>query len=353
MIFELKQLAVFFEEESLQHLEQVYTQKDYSKVAILCDSNTHEHCLSDFLASCPFLPGEQIEILELEPGEDTKSIEVLAQLWDAMRALGLDRNSLVINLGGGVICDLGGFAASTYMRGIDFVNFPTSLLAMVDASLGSKTGINFGGYKNRIGLFADPLMVGIIPNFLQSLPADELASGWAEMLKHGLIADFNHYQDLIRRKPKAENLNKELIEHSVSLKAKVVKEDKKEGGQRKILNFGHSVGHALESYYHQAGMAISHGHAVALGMQVELALSATYAGLGSQEASSMIAALKQFYAFPKVEIEAEVFHQLLAGDKKNRGGQLRLVLLAEPGKAVYDVEVPAESIWSSLQDQLL
>lgn len=352
MIYDLKSLRVFFEDDALQELERLLVKKDYTRLILLCDSNTHEFCVPRFLEACPFMASENLEILELEPGEESKSMEVYAQLIDALGALQVDRGALMINLGGGVITDIGGFLASTYMRGFDFVNFPTSLLAMVDASVGGKTGINFGGYKNRVGLFADPLMVGIIPNFLDSLPADELSSGWAEMLKHGLIADFSHYRNLIRRKPRVDAIDRALIEHSVSLKANVVSEDRFEGGRRKILNFGHSLGHALESYYHQVGKGLSHGHAVALGMQVELALSTSYAGLGAQEAQEIIEALKQHYAFPEVEIEAELFHQLLVGDKKNVEGQLRLTLLEAPGRAVYDVEVPGEAPWRTLQDQL-
>lgn len=347
---QLQEARVFFQEDALSQLGEILTRKSYSKISILCDSNTHDLCLPDFLAAVPELPEAALEIIELEPGEDQKSLEVLAQLWDAFASLEMDRKSLLINLGGGVISDLGGFAAATYMRGIDCINFPTSLLAMVDASVGAKTGINFGGFKNRIGSFSEPLMVGILPQFLDSLPEEEFLSGWAEMLKHGLIADADHYNELIRRQPNAENLSPELLAHSVSIKAAVVGQDARETGLRKVLNFGHSIGHALESYYYSKGQVISHGYAIALGMQAELALSVAFADMDQNSAQSCINELKSIYPAPSDSPPEKVaFLSLLRGDKKNQGSDLKFVLLAEVGKAVYDVELPEAAAWQSVE----
>lgn len=347
---QLQAARVFFQEEALSHLAEILSQKSYSKIGILCDSNTHDLCLPDFLAAVPDLPADALEIIEIEPGEDQKSIEVLAQLWDAFGALEMDRKSLLLNLGGGVISDLGGFAAATYMRGIDCINFPTSLLAMVDASVGAKTGINFGGFKNRIGSFSDPLMVGILPQFLATLPEAEFLSGWAEMLKHGLIADANHYLALIRRKPNFENLSLDLLAHSVSIKAAVVAQDAREGGLRKILNFGHSIGHALESYYQSTGQAISHGYAIALGMQAELALSVAFADMDPNSAHSCIRDLRAIYPPPSGGAPDKMeFLGRLRGDKKNEGASLKFVLLEAIGKARYDVELTELAAWQSVE----
>jgi len=344
MIDSQEKFGLFFEEKALAQFQSLLLEKDYSKIVVLCDSNTHEYCLPGFLSQLPEMNSDKLEVLELEPGEGNKSLEVLAQLWDAFGALEMDRHSLLINLGGGVISDLGGFAAATYMRGIDFVNFPTSLLAMVDASVGAKTGINFGAYKNRIGLFSEPLMVGILPEFLDTLPEEEFLSGWAEMLKHGLIADVEHYRALIRRKPTASQIDSDLIAHSVAIKARVVSQDKHEGGLRKILNFGHSIGHALESWYQQAGQPLTHGYAVALGMQVELSLSAAFAGCDINEVQALQTDIRKLYSVPKLKPQAEELKPLLLGDKKNKGSHLHFSLLRECGTAVYDIEVPMESV---------
>jgi len=344
MIDSQEKFGLFFEEKALAQFQSLLLEKDYSKIAVLCDSNTHEYCLPGFLSQLPEMNSDKLEVLELEPGEGNKSLEVLAQLWDAFGALEMDRHSLLINLGGGVISDLGGFAAATYMRGIDFVNFPTSLLAMVDASVGAKTGINFGAYKNRIGLFSEPLMVGILPEFLDTLPEEEFLSGWAEMLKHGLIADVEHYRALIRRKPTASQTDSDLIAHSVAIKARVVSQDKHEGGLRKILNFGHSIGHALESWYQQAGQPLTHGYAVALGMLVELSLSAAFAGCDINEVQALQTDIRKLYSVPKLKPHSEELKPLLLGDKKNKGSHLHFSLLRECGTAVYDIEVPMESV---------
>lgn len=343
----LKNSGVFMEGEALDRLAQLMESEEYSKVLILCDVNTHGHCLPNFLALCPFIDSGALEIIELEAGEESKSLEVLAQLWDAFGALGLDRRSLLINLGGGVITDLGGFAASSYMRGIDFVNFPTSLLAMVDASVGSKTGINFGGFKNRIGSFSDPRMVGVLSFFLETLDENEQLSGWAEMLKHGFIADANHLEALLEAG--IEGLGPELISASIAIKAKVVQEDKREGGERKILNFGHSIGHALESFYSQKGQPISHGHAVALGMQVELLLSTEISGLEAEQASKWANLLNKHYPFPANRLDEAPIKKLLGGDKKNSGGQSKMSLLKSIGHCLYDQEVSLEKQWHYLQ----
>jgi len=346
----LAALEVYFGGRASHRLNEIIRDSAYSKIAVLCDSNTQEKCLPHFLAELPNLAIENLEIIELEPGEGNKSLEVLAQLWDAFGALGLDKQSLLINLGGGVITDLGGFAAATYMRGMDFINFPTSLLAMADASVGSKTGINFSGFKNRIGLFADPIMVGILPDFLATLEQSEFQSGWAEMLKHGLIADGSHFEELIHLKPDFESITESLIKHTIEIKAAVVLSDKGEQGQRKILNFGHTLGHALESFYQSEGNGITHGHAVALGMQIELLLSSQYSGLDEHQAKAAKEALARQYPFPNQSIDKEELLNLVLGDKKNQAGEIRFALLSSIGKAEFDVSVTQEAILNVLEE---
>lgn len=330
---------------------KLFEDYQYSKVLVLCDANTHELCLAHFLSLCPFIPGDHLEIIEVEAGEEAKSLEVLAQLWEAFGDLELDRKSLLINLGGGVITDLGGFAASTYMRGIDFVNFPTSLLAMVDASVGSKTGINFAGFKNRIGSFSDARMVGILSFFLESLDPEEKVSGWAEMLKHGFIADASHLEALMEAGPYA--IGPELISNSIAIKASFVEQDKMESGRRKILNFGHSIGHALEAYYAQIGKPISHGHSVALGMQVELLISTRFSSLELDKAQDFIDFLKRHYPFPRLSVDESQIKSLLGGDKKNAGGVARMSLLTAIGAGVVDQEVSIDEQWKHLQSFLV
>ena len=344
----MKISGVFFQDEAYQELRSRLENSTYSKVAILVDENTHENCLAHFMAELAIeLP--DLEILEIEAGEASKSIEVLAQLWDSFGALGLDRKSLLINLGGGVVSDLGGFAAATYMRGIEFVNFPTSLLAMADAAVGSKTGINFGAYKNRIGSFSDPLMVGIDARFLESLAQQELLSGYAEMLKHAMLSTSISLEDLFEALIENKLPAIGQIQETIGFKAEVVKYDKKESSLRKVLNFGHTIGHALEAFYASQNVEISHGHAVALGMQVELLLSAQILDFDSQKVASLIKQLNNSYPWLELPIDRQYFETLVLGDKKNSGQKVQMVLLKDIGEPEIDVEVSLEQAWSALQ----
>lgn len=339
--------SIFFGEEAFNQLREVLRSGDYTKVGLLVDSNTFECCYPNFMEVLA-MEVPQLELIEIEPGEESKSLEILASLWESLGELQFDRNSLIINLGGGVVSDLGGFMAATYMRGIDFINFPTTLLAMADAAVGSKTGINFGAYKNRIGSFSDPLMVGIIPDFLKSLTEQELYSGWAEMLKHGLISDLQHWNALYQFDLEEKIPSKRLLQESIAIKAKIVEADKKEGGLRKVLNFGHSVGHALESYYASIQSPISHGHAVALGMQVELFISAQKFPWDQVVYDSVQEYLRQHYTWPELPVDQEAFLRLLAGDKKNQASKIRLVLLRGIGSPEIDQEIAPALVWDAL-----
>jgi 3-dehydroquinate synthase len=271
------------------------------------------------------------EVLEVPPGEESKSLEVAANLWSVLLEYGADRNSLIINVGGGVVCDLGAFIASTYKRGIPFVNVPTSLLAMVDASVGGKNGINFEGLKNQLGTFTKPNFVLIDPDFLATLPQEEWESGHAEMLKHALLSGIR-WSELLALEPATLTLHD--IEQSVAFKAEIVKEDFKENGKRKILNLGHTTGHAWESYAAVSGNPCTHGAAVIQGLHVALMLS------GLQDEQS---ALAQRYPWQRVAEEAlQPLWERQLQDKKNTHGEVRYVLLEHLGRPVWDIEITFE-----------
>lgn len=230
-------------ESSLQHLLDV----DYAnaKKVIIVDENTHDNCLEALLTHYEAL--KEAEVILLPPGEENKVMEICFQVWEALTEYKIGRRDLIINLGGGVITDLGGFIASVYKRGVKFINMPTSLLAMVDASSGGKTGIDLGPYKNQLGLFAQPICTIIDPGFLATLPNNEKVWGKAEMLKHGLIANKAHW-DAVKKKDVLEIGIEEIIQ-SVAIKNSIVLQDPFEQNERKKLNFGHTIAHALEAYF--------------------------------------------------------------------------------------------------------
>lgn len=318
-----------FGDQGYEALDQFLLENKPSKTFILVDENTAS-CLSGFAARLANLDGE-FEILEVPAGEESKGLEVTAQLWATLLDYGADRHSLLINLGGGMVCDLGAFVASTFKRGIRFVQVPTSLLAMVDASVGGKTGINFAGLKNQIGTFSEPSFVLIDANFLSSLPKEEWESGHGEMIKHSLLTGQNW--------PFVLELTPELdieadIERSVAVKMKVVQQDFKESGLRKVLNLGHTFGHAWESLMFSKGTPIAHGKAVIQGLHLALVLS-------QQGHLQMELARK----YPWVPVDEADFPQLWTNqlsDKKNEGNQINFVLLEALGRPVYDKHISLE-----------
>ncbi|MEQ8926380.1 MAG: 3-dehydroquinate synthase family protein, partial [Fulvivirga sp.] len=256
---------VIFSTEVGKEVKKVVATLPSSKVAVLVDENTHEHCL-------PHLGIKDFVLIRINSGEVHKNLATCQFIWETLTDHGFDRQGLLLNLGGGVIGDMGGFCASTYKRGIRFVNIPTTLLAQVDASVGGKLGIDFNRFKNHIGIFAEPEAVIIDPFFLETLPANELRSGFAEVIKHHLIRDLDGWKQLSQSK--METLNwLEVIKHSVEIKNDIVIKDPKESGVRKILNFGHTIGHALESHYLNSDEPLLHGEAIALGMICESHIS--------------------------------------------------------------------------------
>lgn len=317
-----------------------------SKLFFLVDENTHEYCLPTLLANLeteiPF------EILEIEAGEEMKTIETAAQLWQILAEFEADRKSLIINLGGGVITDLGGFVASTYKRGIPFINIPTSLLAMCDASIGGKTGIDHSFLKNIVGTFALPLKIFYYPNFLKTLPFSELRSGFAEMLKHGLIANHNHWEQLIAIDTLSPEHIAPHIGTSMEIKQRVVNEDFKEENIRKTLNFGHTIGHALESLFIQNGKPIPHGEAVALGMIFETELSHLEDLISKEKAEFIISQIKKFYPYINIPFTNEDILSLMVNDKKNTNGNINFSLITDMGNCIFDYKADTKNVISAL-----
>lgn len=316
--------------------------KVYSKIGVLMDENTKQHCYPLVRKTLP--DHHSIEVLA---GEENKTLATCSTVWSRLTELGFDRHSLLIVLGGGVLGDLGGFCAATYKRGIDFVLLPTTLLAQVDASVGGKLGIDFLHYKNHIGLFQVPTATLIGTDFLKTLPEREIRSGFAEVIKHCLISDKAMW-DTIRVKGMEHQDLQSLIRHSVEFKSSIIKEDPKEAGLRKVLNFGHTVGHAVESYFLSKGNRIFHGEAIAIGMICE-SFIARKKGMISEEALAQIGSYISA-VFSKIALPSQVegILDLMAQDKKNKGDKILMALPKEIGKAVWDVEASKKEIENSL-----
>lgn len=332
----------------LTHLEEHLQEHNYSRKFILVDENTLQHCLPILITQVPSL--RQAEVVEIESGESNKTIEIANRLWEVLTELGADRHSVMINLGGGVIGDLGGFVASTFKRGFDFLNVPTTLLAQVDASVGGKLGVNLNHLKNQVGLFKNPRAVYANPQFINTLAKNQVMSGYAEMLKHGLIADSGHYRDLLDFDLSRLDMLEELIIQSVSIKSQIVTEDPREQGARKKLNFGHTIGHALESFSHESQNAeLLHGEAVAIGMFCELFLSVKLLQLNPAVLDQYTDFLISHY--PAFSIETMTHHriiEIMRSDKKNIGHKINFTLISEIGEAVHNQEVSADWVIEAL-----
>jgi 3-dehydroquinate synthase len=288
------------------------------------------------------------DIIEVDSGEENKNIDFCIGVWKTMLDFGADRYSLLINLGGGVITDMGGFAASTFKRGIDFIQIPTTLLSQVDASVGGKTGIDLDNYKNIIGTFTQPQAVYISSVFLKTLEKRQLVSGFAEVIKHGLIFDATYYNDV--KNLDVTTLTTEHVRQSVGVKNTVITQDPTEKGLRKILNFGHTIGHAIEGYslVHDKD-SLLHGEAIAVGMICEGYLSHKLNGLSLEELEDLIATFRKNFADYK--FDDSIDHELLSlmnNDKKNQANQIGFALLNKIGSCDYDIFVTEDLIVESL-----
>jgi len=342
--------SIFFNEKAYESLNKHLSEANYSKIFIIADENTNAQCVPHILAN---IDSDIVyDILEIESGEVSKNIEICVGLWEALSDYGADRKSLILNIGGGVITDLGGFIASTFKRGIHFINIPTSILAMVDASIGGKTGIDLGHLKNQIGVINTPEMVLIDTYFLNTLPENQMRSGFAEMLKHGLIANeayWNKFKDL--SKLTTDDVD-ELIYESIKIKKDIVEQDPLEESLRKTLNFGHTLGHAIESYFlsNPKKESLLHGEAIAVGMILASYISTKTCNLATptnQEIKDTILSI-----FGKVKFEQEDYNpiiELLIYDKKNEHGNINFVLLETIGKPKINCTVSNETILEAFE----
>ncbi|MBI3240050.1 MAG: 3-dehydroquinate synthase [Flavobacteriia bacterium] len=330
--------------------EQLLTEKyAHARKIILVDENTHDSCLEYMITTFPVL--EEAEVMLLPVGEENKVMEVCFQVWEALSEYGIVRSDVIINLGGGVVTDMGGFIASVFKRGLDFINVPTSLLGMVDAAIGGKNGIDLGSYKNQLGVFQHPVAIYVDPIFLQTLPEEELVSGYAEMIKHTLIADKDQWKLLHQLDP-IKLLNTKhyetLIVRSIEIKTTVVNSDPREAGMRKVLNFGHTIGHAIEGFCLPIE-PIAHGHAVALGMIAESYISFKREGISQRELLEITNYLTQIYPHvPLDESDKNEVLELLKHDKKNEHDQVMCVLLNGIGNCIYNQPISEKEAYEAL-----
>ncbi|MCF6346683.1 MAG: 3-dehydroquinate synthase [Flavobacteriaceae bacterium] len=341
--------SIHFNEDAYQQLNHYLSNDQISTVFILVDENTHRHCHSAFKNKISYK--KEIVTIEIKAGETHKNIMTCVALWRKLTELGADRKSILINLGGGMVTDLGGFVASTFKRGIKFINIPTTLLSMVDASVGSKTGVDLDSLKNLIGMFSNPEMVLIDNNYLQTLSDREMCSGVAEIIKYGLTFDGKLLNEI--KQDNWKNINKlnDIIYKSITIKNNIVLQDPKEENLRKVLNYGHTVGHAIESYFleHDTLENLTHGEAIAIGMVIEAYLSHKLYGFPLTELTT----LKEYIhkTFGKTTIATEHYTailDLMKHDKKNINGSIRYILLKDVSDFIINATAPIELVVEGL-----
>ncbi|MDR0938312.1 MAG: 3-dehydroquinate synthase [Mediterranea sp.] len=345
----MKKQEVTLSENIREDLDRALTRRGHDKLFVLTDEHTARLCLPLVLGS-----GGLAEATEIHIGADDthKTLQTLADVWTALSRQGATRHSLLVNLGGGMVTDLGGFAAATFKRGIGYVNIPTTLLAMVDAAVGGKTGINFNGLKNEIGAFAPASHVIIHTEFLRTLSHREFLSGYAEMLKHGLISDTAHWAELLNFDVGRVDYSalRPMVGRSVEVKRRVVEQDPLERGIRKALNLGHTVGHAFESLALASQQPVPHGYAVAWGMVCELYLSHLLTGFPRQKMRQTIQFVKENYGTFAFDCQQyDTLYDYMTHDKKNASaGSVNFTLLAEVGDIRVDQTAGKELIFQAL-----
>jgi 3-dehydroquinate synthase len=320
-----------------------------SSLFILVDEHTAVNCLPVLSAGVARLRSAQV--MEVESGEASKNIEVCTRLWKALGEMGADRNSVLLNLGGGVIGDMGGFVASTYKRGISFIQIPTTLLSQVDASVGGKVGVDLEHLKNEVGVFSSPAAVFIYPDFLKTLSRREMISGFAEVIKHALIADKTYWDFVTGANVADAAVWEHMIEHSVRIKNTVVIADPREKNIRKALNFGHTIGHAIESYFlESSGKSLLHGEAIAIGMIAEGYLSFILNKFLKEELVEMSRFILRHFGHTALDVFADHrLVELMRHDKKNTGGELNFTLLSRIGACDVNRTADASLVKESLQ----
>ena len=341
---------VFFEEEENGHFASFlnYHVKPGESVFVLTDENTRQHCLPLLRQKLP--DSYHLKLIEIPAGEKHKTIETCLSVWEILTEKLAERQSVLINLGGGVVCDLGGFAASVFKRGMRFMHMPTSLMAMADASIGGKTGIDLNGLKNILGTFSQPMAVFVDPGFLNTLPEREMNNGFAEMLKHGLIAEYSYFEELAEGGPEA--ITSEQIRLSIEIKSDIVQRDPLEKGIRKALNFGHTIGHALETYsLLNDEKPLLHGESVILGMMAETIISERVKLINRTESDEILSGLFDFAVLYDLNEQClEAVLEIIPHDKKSEGGIPGFSLLRGKGKIITGYECQNEDVLGSLHE---
>ncbi|MCX7743765.1 MAG: 3-dehydroquinate synthase [Flavobacteriales bacterium] len=346
MDFQANLSPVFFEDQSLSTWNFWIHDRKLNRLFILVDENTYTHCLPIVKQ----VTSSEITIHEIivPAGETSKSLEFANYIWKQLIALNATRSDCLVNLGGGMITDLGGFAASLYKRGMRFVHFPTTLLAQVDASIGGKTGVDFEYIKNMLGTWSQPDAIFIYSDFLNTLDERQIKNGWAEMLKHALISSSNYWQEV--KQFDLKNIS-HFIRRSVEIKMDVVSQDPFENNLRKVLNFGHTVGHALEAFFMKKSPdMVCHGEAIAAGMICEALIATRCCGLPMDVYYEIENVLDEIYvrlSFSETAIP-EILEYMMQ-DKKNNQSEIRMALIASIGKALPEVPVKKDLIAHSLQ----
>ena len=338
-------------QSSLSQLNRLLKGPKYSsaKYYILTDENTSEHCLALLVSRVEAL--QESEFLEIESGESNKTLDIASQLWQALLDMSADRDCIIVNLGGGVVTDLGGFVAAGFKRGVRYINIPTTLLGMIDASIGGKTAVNIAEVKNQIGFFHQPEIVCIEPEFLNTLPRREWVSGLCELMKTLMIGDAELYANFcLMLKAESPVLSNDMIKAAAQIKTAVVKADLYDTGIRKMLNFGHTLGHAIESFSlaHDAN-PLSHGEAMGIGMVAEAYLSLKKMGFDKAEYQKVATLLSSLVDMPKYKLkDMEELLQYIYADKKNANGEIRCVLLQAIGQAAIDVVLTDTEVCDAL-----
>lgn len=341
----MKQQKVIFSEDLRQTLEEAVSECAHDRLLVLVDETTKECC---FPVISNFNCMQEAQVITIKATDTHKTLETLAHVWSEMQRLGATRHSLMINLGGGMVTDLGGFAASTFKRGIPYINIPTTLLSMVDASVGGKTGINFGGLKNEIGVFNNARCVILDTIFLRTLDQENILSGYAEMLKHGLLDSERHWAELLNNPIGTIDTIAPLLAKSVAVKQHIVTEDPTEKGIRKALNLGHTIGHAFESFALKH-KPVLHGYAVAYGLVTELYLCCVKTGFPQDKMRQTVNFIKEHYRrMPITCDDYPYLIELMHHDKKNVGNDINFTLLGGIGDIRINQTVTEEEIKEAL-----
>jgi 3-dehydroquinate synthase len=341
--------SVFFEQDKYSSLKEYFEKTTYSSLFILVDENTKELCLPVFLSK--FLDISEYHLITIQSGETHKNLETCSSVWKQLTDYNADRQSIIINIGGGMLTDLGGFVAATFKRGIRFINISTTLLGMVDASVGGKTGVDLDNLKNQIGLFALPEMVLIDINYLPSLPKKELISGMAEIVKYGLTYDGILWETIKYSSNFSYLELSDWIFRSVNIKNEIVLQDPKERHLRKILNYGHTIGHAIETYFleNDNKETLTHGEAVAIGLVAETYISSKLFKFPKKELETLKKYIINF--FGKIDFNTTDYDRIIAlmkHDKKNIDGQINFVLLNKIADYKLDCTVDNDLIIEAL-----